>query len=135
MRGRAAENNPVRRILVVDDDPAVRDLVTDVLELEGYDVRAVEDGVAALDALREERPAAVVLDAMMPGMDGFSVLAHIRDGADSRELPVIMLTAAADDGSAWRAWTGGVDYFLAKPFKAEELLHFLGYLFGEIEVL
>jgi DNA-binding response OmpR family regulator len=122
------EEADVPKILVIDDDPAVRRLVEDVLELEGYEVRTAEDGFAGLRAIEALRPDCVVLDIMMPGMDGHAVLQRIRSAA-GRHLPVVMLTAAADDSQAWQAWTEGVDYFLAKPFEPEELLRFLDYLF------
>ena len=66
------------RILVVDDDPSVRALVRDVLEIEGYDVDVAEDGFAALRRIDADRPDCVVLDVMMPGMDGHGVLNRIR---------------------------------------------------------
>ena len=119
------------RILVVDDDPIVRALVRDVLEIEGYDVDLADDGFSALRRIGACRPDAVVLDVMMPGMDGHAVLSRIRHTDGGSELPVIMLTAAADDEQAWQAWTGGVDYFLAKPFDPTELLRYLDYLFAD----
>lgn len=123
------------QVLVVDDDPAIRQLVTDLLEIYGYEVRTAVDGLDALREIELLRPDCVLLDVMMPGLDGFSVLERIRAREDAPTLPVVMLTAAADDASAWRAWTGGVDYFLAKPFQPDQLLQFLDYLFGDAEVL
>jgi CheY-like chemotaxis protein len=120
------------KILVIDDDAAVRRLVSDVLECEGYGVRTVEDGFAGLRAIEADRPDCVVLDVMMPGMDGHHVLERIRNGEGGMDLPVVMLTASADDAQAWRAWTEGVDYFLAKPFDAAELLRYLDYLFAGV---
>ena len=117
------------KILIVDDDPSVRSLVRDVLEVEGYDVAVAEDGFAALRRIEAERPACVVLDVMMPGMDGHAVLSRIRASDSGSSLPVVMLTAAAGDQQAWQAWSGGVDYFLAKPFDPSELLRYLDYLF------
>ena len=114
------------RILVVDDDPSVRALLRDLLELEGHVVQSAEDGYAALRAVAAARPDCVVLDVTMPGMDGHEVLARLRGTTDGLELPVVMLTAAVDDASAWRAWAGGVDRMLGKPFDAEELLRHLG---------
>ncbi|HEV2889717.1 MAG TPA: response regulator transcription factor [Frankiaceae bacterium] len=119
-----------RRILVVDDDADVRAMVRAVLEAEGYAVDTANDGFAALRAVDSTAPDCVVLDVMMPGMDGHGVLTRIRAGARAA-LPVVMLTAAADDSQAWQAWTEGVDYFLAKPFEPEELLRFLDYLFQQ----
>src|SRR3954465_621263 len=122
------EDSDVPKILVIDDDPAVRRLVEDVLELEGYEVRSAEDGFAGLRAIEALRPDCVVLDIMMPGMDGHAVLQRIRSAA-GRHPPVGMLTAAAGDSQAGQAGTEGVDYFLPKPFEPEELLRFLDYLF------
>ena len=116
------------KILVIDDDPGVRRLVKDVLELEGFEVTVAGDGYAGLHLIETDRPDCVVLDVMMPGLDGHGVLTRIRSGG-GRHLPVVMLTAAAGDEQAWQAWTEGVDYFLAKPFEPEELLRYLDYLF------
>lgn len=113
------------RILVVDDHPSVRALVRDVLELEGHVVRVAEDGYAALRAVASERPDGVVLDVVMPGMDGHEVLARLRAMPGGRDLPVVMLTASADDATAWRGWVGGVDVLLGKPFDPDELLRSL----------
>jgi len=118
----------VPTVLVVDDDPSVRAYLRDVLELEGYDVQIAADGYEALRTVGAERPGCVLLDVMMPGIDGYAVLTKLR--AIAPGLPVVMLTAAADDASAWKAWSGGVDYFLAKPLDASELLRYLDYLFG-----
>jgi DNA-binding response OmpR family regulator len=117
------------KILVVDDDPAIRSLVTDSLEIEGYEVFVAEDGFSGLRAIEAHRPDCVLLDVMMPGLDGHQVLQRIRSAEDSPALPVVMLTAYSDDANAWQAWTEGVDYFLAKPFDSEELLRYLSYLF------
>ena len=117
-------------ILVIDDDPCIRMLITDVLGLEGYDVRTAEDGLAGLRLIAARRPDCVVLDVMMPGLDGHAVLQRIRTADGGPDLPVVMLTAAADDVQAWQAWTEGVDYFLAKPFDPAELLRYLDYLFA-----
>jgi DNA-binding response OmpR family regulator len=107
------------RILVVDDDPAIRQLLTDVLEIEGHDVVVACDGEAAVDTFERGRPDFVVLDVMMPHLDGYGVLRRIRERGEP--VPVLMLTAAAEPDTATRAWADGVDYFLAKPFAADEV--------------
>jgi DNA-binding response OmpR family regulator len=122
-------------VLVVDDDPAICEYVGDVLALEDYVVRTAPDGPSALASIEAERPDCVVLDVMMPGMSGHEVLAGIRAAEGGPGLPVVMLTAAADDAQAWRARNRGVDYFLAKPFDAEQLLTFLRYLFSDGRVV
>jgi CheY-like chemotaxis protein len=123
------EEAAVARILVIDDEPSVRALVRDVLEAEGHEVLLAEDGFAGLRAAEALQPDCVVLDVMMPGMDGHAVLQRLRASEGGIDLPVVMLTAAADDAQAWQAWTGGVDYFLPKPFEPLELLRWLDYLF------
>ena len=117
------------KILVIDDDPSVRSLVADSLEIEGYEVHTAEDGFSGLRAIEAHKPDCVLLDVMMPGLDGHQVLQRIRSAEERPALPVVMLTAYSDDATAWQAWTEGVDYFLAKPFDAEELLRYLSYLF------
>jgi DNA-binding response OmpR family regulator len=116
------------KILVVDDDPGICRLIKDVLEIEGFEVTIAGDGFAGLRAIEADRPDCVVLDVMMPGLDGHGVLTRIRSNG-GKHLPVVMLTAHADDNQAWQAWTEGVDYFLSKPFEPEELLRFLDDLF------
>lgn len=118
------------QILVVDDEPAIRQLLTDVLELDGHEVRAAADGLAAVSAFDALRPDCVVLDLMMPGLDGYEVLRDIRS-RDGDPVPVIMLTAAADAESAARAWADGADYYLAKPFGADEVLYLIRGLLRE----
>ncbi len=109
------------RILVVDDDPTIRQLLTDVLEMEGYEVSIAVDGLAAVRAVQAASPDFVVLDVMMPGLDGFGVLEAVR-AQGGEPVPVLMLTAAAEPGANARAWSSGVDYYLAKPFTADAVL-------------
>jgi DNA-binding response OmpR family regulator len=118
------------QILVVDDDPAICQLLADVLEMEGHEVRVAGDGLAAVRALEILRPQCIVLDVMMPGLDGYGVLRSIRS-MDGDPVPVIMLTAAAEPDTAVRAWADGVDYFLAKPFAGDEVLDLIDGLLGD----
>ena len=112
------------RILVVDDDPAIRQLLTDVLEMDGYKVSVAVDGLAAVRELEASSPDFVILDVMMPGLDGFGVLSTIR-AQPGEPVPVLMLTAAAESDASSRAWASGVDYYLAKPFTADAVLDVL----------
>ena len=111
-----------RRVLVVEDNPATRMLVQQTLELEGYDVVCVPDGIRALNEIQARRPDVVVLDVMMPGVDGFSVLEQIRREDRTKELPVLMLTALDDNDSTWKGWSSGCHYYLTKPFEIEDLV-------------
>jgi DNA-binding response OmpR family regulator len=120
------------RILVVDDDPAIRQLLTDVLEMDGYEVSIAVDGLAAVREVQAACPDFVILDVMMPGLDGFGVLSTIR-AQPGEPVPVLMLTAAAESDANARAWAGGVDYYLAKPFTADAVLDLIdGVLTAEV---
>jgi DNA-binding response OmpR family regulator len=118
------------QILVVDDDPAIRQLLTDILQMDGHDIRTAVDGLAAVRALEALRPDCVILDVMMPGLDGYGVLRSIR-AQEGDAVPVIMLTAAAEPDTAVRAWADGVDYFLAKPFGADDVLDLVESMVGD----
>lgn len=118
------------QILIVDDDPFIRMLVSDVLEMEGYTVRTAADGVAGVSEYTSLRPDCVVLDVMMPGLDGFEVLRQIR-ALDDVPVPVVMLTAANEQEATKQAWTVGADFFLSKPFEAEQLIEVLESLLSE----
>ena len=106
-------------ILVVDDEPRIVDLVTTILETHGYRVIEAPDGDAALVALREHLPDLVLLDVMLPGQDGFTVLKEIRAISN---VPVIMLTVQASEADKVRGLELGADDYIAKPFGQRELV-------------
>jgi two-component system OmpR family response regulator len=107
------------RVLVVDDEPTLAELVTMALRLEGWDIRSATDGLGAVRTAREFRPDAVVLDVMLPDIDGLEVLRRMR--ADLPTLPVLFLTAkdAVEDRIA--GLTAGGDDYVTKPFSLEEV--------------
>jgi two-component system KDP operon response regulator KdpE len=105
-------------VLVVDDEARMRRFVSMNLELEGYQVSEAADGLEALDKVREQLPAAVVLDVAMPGMDGFEVLEYIRQIS---EVPVIMLTVKGEEEDRVRGLDLGADDYVTKPFSPREL--------------
>jgi len=109
----------LRRILVVDDDPMVATTVQRVLRPEGYEVEVALSGAAALEQARVNRPDLVVLDLMMPGIDGLEVCRQLR--AD-RNLPILMLTARSGTTDRVRGLDLGADDYLVKPFAYAELL-------------
>lgn len=106
-------------ILVVDDEPRIRDLVRMNLEMERYRVLEASDGREALEQLREHLPDLIVLDVMMPDMDGFETLKAIREVST---VPVIMLTVRQSEQDKIRGLDLGADDYLAKPFSPRELL-------------
>ena len=107
------------RVLVVDDEYDIRYLVQ--AALEHCEVLTAADGPSALALLRHAAIDAVLLDVMMPGMDGFGVLRRIRADDQYRDLPVIMLTAKAGEHDHVRAFRDGADAYLTKPFGVEDL--------------
>ena len=116
-----------RRLLVVEDDAAIGSMVVDLLRPDGFDVTVVADGRKALDALRSTFDV-VLLDVMLPGMDGIAILRAIREDPATASLPVVMLTAKTDDESTWAGWRAGCDYFMTKPFDPVELVEVLNRL-------
>ena len=112
-------------ILVVDDEPTLQELLEDTLVLGGHEVRIAGCGGEALTAAASEPPDLVILDVMMPGMSGFQVLETLRAAPTTHGLPVIMLTARADDTSTWQGWRAGADIYLPKPFDPADLLRWV----------
>jgi two-component system OmpR family response regulator len=108
------------RVLVVDDEPALADLLSMALRYEGWDVRSAGDGMTAVRTAREFRPDAVVLDVMLPDIDGLEVLRRLR--AEAASVPVLFLTAkdAVEDRIA--GLTAGGDDYVTKPFSLEEVV-------------
>jgi two-component system phosphate regulon response regulator PhoB len=109
-------------ILIADDDPDIRDLVAFKLEQAGYDVIAVDNGLAALSAVSETPPDLAVLDVMMPGMSGIDVCRELRATASTMSLPVILLTARAQEGDVEVGFGAGADDYVVKPFSPRELV-------------
>lgn len=112
----------MRRIVVAEDEPAISEFLCRLLELEGYDVMPVRDGARALEAIQNGSPDLVVLDIMMPSLDGISVLKALRDDHRTKTVPVVITTAKTDDETTWAGWATGCDYYLTKPFEPEDLL-------------
>jgi DNA-binding response OmpR family regulator len=110
----------VQRVLVVDDDPTVSDVVRRYLERAEYDVTLAMDGQGALDAVRDSRPDLVVLDLMLPGIDGLEVCRRLR--RDDPNLPVVMLTALGDEADRVLGLSLGADDYVTKPFSPRELV-------------
>ncbi|MFW5867902.1 MAG: response regulator transcription factor [Armatimonadota bacterium] len=122
-----------KKILVVDDERHIVRLVEVNLSRAGYDVATAYDGVEALEKVEEEKPDMIVLDVMMPRMDGFEVLKRLQADPDTQDIPVIMLTAKAQDADIFRGWSSGVSSYLTKPFNPRELLTFVERIFQSLE--
>ncbi|HEX8100083.1 MAG TPA: response regulator transcription factor [Actinomycetota bacterium] len=109
----------MKRILVVEDESAIAEAVRVRLESEGYDVDAVFDGPSALDAVAAKRPDLVILDLMLPGMDGLEVCREIQK---NDWIPVLMLTARTEEADKVAGLAVGADDYLTKPFSMRELV-------------
>lgn len=109
-------------ILIVDDDPSIRSMLGFLFEDEGFQVREAADGRAALDAISEDAPDAMVLDLMMPNVDGHGVLRERRESAIAPDTRIVVLTAKSDPADAVWCWELGADEFLNKPVDPEQLL-------------
>ena len=107
------------RVLVVDDDPALAEMLTIVLRGEGFDTAVVGDGTRALPAVRDLRPDVVLLDLMLPGMNGIDVCRAIRSESG---VPIVMLTAKTDTVDIVLGLESGADDYVVKPFKPKELV-------------
>lgn len=108
-----------RKILVVEDEKAIADIVVFNLQREGYDAMVAYDGTTGLHAALEDAPDLVLLDVMLPGMDGFDVLKRVRERSS---IPVIMLTAREEEADKVKGLELGADDYITKPFSMRELM-------------
>ena len=124
----------MQNILVVDDEPHIVRLMQVNLERQGYNVQTARNGAQALARIRQNRPAMLISDVMMPEMDGFELLRNVRADASLQDLPVIMLTAKSQDGDILRGYERGADMYLTKPFNPMELITFVKRIFDSQSV-
>lgn len=122
-----------KSILLVDDDPAIRKILSQSLEMEGFLIHQASNGEEALEAIQSNLPDLMILDVMMPRMNGFEVLKSVRASPKTVDLPVVMLTARSSQEDVWEGWREGVDYYMTKPFDIDELLRFVERIFDDAE--
>lgn len=111
-----------RRVLVAEDDDLIADLIGHKLRLKGFEVEIVADGADAWERIRTGRPHVVILDGMLPGLDGLDVLRRMREDPALATIPVVMLTARRREQDIVNALSLGASDYLVKPFMPEELL-------------
>jgi PleD family two-component response regulator len=116
-----ADSSPYR-VLVVDDEPHIVQILKFTLEREGFQVYTAENGRVAIEKVREVQPHLVILDVMMPVMDGYEVCRKMREDFKMNQIPVIMLSAKGDPGARVEGLEGGANDYLVKPFSNDELL-------------
>ena len=110
------------RVLVVDDEEGIRVLCRVNLELGGYDVLEASNGLEALEVARSQRPDLIFLDVMMPKMDGWQVLQHLKEDAATASIPVVLLTARTSEEDQMKGWGEGILEYLSKPFNPQLLV-------------
>lgn len=119
-----------RTVVVIDDDPVVCRLMEVVFELEGYAVRQAHDGPSGIELVREVQPDAVLVDVMMPGMDGLEVLAVLRSDPLTARLPIVLVSAKAQVADLDAGRAAGASDYVTKPFDPLELVERVERLWG-----
>jgi excisionase family DNA binding protein len=119
---RSAPSHGTPLVLVVDDDARLREFIRVNLEMDGYIVREAANAEEGLAALEEESPDLILLDVMMPGMDGFEMLRRVQEQHGVGTIPVIMFSGKADEPTAERATERGAQAFIGKPFDPQQLI-------------
>lgn len=107
-----------KKILIVEDEESLLKLESILLTTKGYLVQGVTTGLAALEAIEEEVPDLVLLDVMLPKMDGFEVCSRIKQNPDTQDIPVVLLTAKKTPEDIARGQAVGADHYITKPFKS-----------------
>ncbi len=118
-------------IAVVDDNPDIVNIVKAILEGKGYHVVIAYSGAELFTRLEEEKPALIILDIMMPEMDGLEVLTRLKNASETSSIPVILLTAKVQYEDVLGGYKLGADYYITKPFTSTQLLNGINLLLGE----
>jgi DNA-binding response OmpR family regulator len=122
--------NRMSSVLVVDDNEDNLRVTEEILKTRGFTVRLARDGASALESIDKSRPDVVLLDIMLPDMDGMELLDRLRSRGEHAHLPVILVTAKAQDEDVIAGYKVGADYYITKPFTARQLLHGIGLVLG-----
>lgn len=108
--------------LVIDDDAAMRDTLELLLSLEDFEIRLAADGTTGLRMAREQRPDVILLDVMMPGLDGRDVARDLRSDQHLRDVPIVFCSALSDESDIWAGWQAGANSYVPKPFDPDRLI-------------
>ncbi len=120
-------------VLLVDDDEDNVRILSLCLLRRDYEVRIARDGPTALTSVRQQRPDLILLDVMMPGMDGMQVLDHLKLDPKTASIPVVMVTARTQDEDVLTGYHSGAEYYITKPFTLHQILHAIGLVLGNQE--
>jgi len=117
--------------MVVDDNPDIITIVKTILEGKGYNVHSAFSGVELLNLLKDQKPDLIILDIMMPEMDGLEVLTRLKGVTDTATIPIILLTAKVQYEDVLGGYKLGADYYITKPFTSTQLVNGINLLLGE----
>jgi CheY-like chemotaxis protein len=117
-------------VLIVDDNDDNVHILRTFLLRRGYEIRIARDGASALESVRQQRPDVILLDVMMPGMDGMQVLDSLKLDPKTASIPVVMVTAKGGDRDMLAGYESGADYYIAKPFTPHQVLYAIGLVLG-----
>jgi two-component system alkaline phosphatase synthesis response regulator PhoP len=120
-----------RSIMVVDDNPDIITIVKTILEGKGYNVLSASSGQELLNLLNSQKPDLIILDIMMPEMDGLEVLGRLKGVTETASIPVILLTAKVQYEDVLGGYKLGADYYITKPFTSTQLVNGINLLLGE----
>ena len=120
-----------KTVMVVDDNPDIVTIVKTILEGKGYGVQSAYSGQEVFNLLKEQKPDLIVLDIMMPQMDGLEVLTRLKGEPSTATIPVILLTAKVQYEDVLGGYKMGADYYITKPFTSTQLLNGINLLLGE----
>ena len=123
--------NNKKTIMVVDDNPDIITIVRTILEGKGYGVLSATSGPELLDLLKTQKPDLIILDIMMPEMDGLEVLTRLKGLTETATIPVILLTAKVQYEDVLGGYKLGADYYITKPFTSTQLVNGINLLLGE----
>ncbi len=118
-------------ILVADDNPSILNIVKTILEETGYGVRTADNGLEVISRLEEQKPDLIILDIMMPHMDGLEVLTRLKGTAETSSIPVILLTAKVQQEDTLRGYKLGADYYIPKPLTSAHLINVTNFLINK----
>jgi CheY-like chemotaxis protein len=127
----ATDKSSAKTIIVVDDNPDIVNIVKTILEGKGYNVMCAYSGAELFTKLKEKKPDLIILDIMMPEMDGLEVLTRLKGVPETASLPVILLTAKVQYEDVLGGYKLGADYYITKPFTSTQLTNGINLLLGE----
>jgi DNA-binding response OmpR family regulator len=116
------------QVIVADDDPVMRSLLQMKLEADGHRVILAEDGEQALEQVGRAEPDLLVLDIVMPGVNGLEVTKRLRERPETATLPIVLLTGCDSNTDIIAGWQSGADYYITKPFAMEQLRYFIKHM-------